>query len=260
MTSRPCVMTIAGSDSGGGAGIQADLKAITSRGVHAATAITAITAQNSREVSRVFVLPAEIVEAQIDTVMRDLSPQVIKIGMLGTAELTELVARKIDEWKPGHVVLDPVMIASSGARLLAGDAVNALRNSLLPLATIVTPNWPEAEELLGHALDPGDLEKSAEAFRRIGAPAILFKGGHRSGSEVLDLLYSASGVVEFRNPRIEHAEGHGTGCTLAAAIGAGLALGESLEEACRVAIEIVQEGLRGRYSVGSSKPLFLAIG
>lgn len=257
---RPCVMTIAGSDSGGGAGIQADLKAISSRGVHAATAITAVTAQNSREVTDVFALPVEIVAAQIDAVMRDLAPAVIKIGMLGTAELTNLVARKIEEWKPRHVVLDPVMIASSGARLLESGAVGALRASLLPLSTIVTPNWPEAEELIGRSIRTYDeLGEAAAAFRAMGARAILFKGGHRPGSEVIDTLFSDDQVVELRNRRIEGAEGHGTGCMLASAVAAGLALGEPLAEACRVAVTMVHEALEARYAVGSSKPLFLNV-
>ncbi|MBW3670305.1 MAG: bifunctional hydroxymethylpyrimidine kinase/phosphomethylpyrimidine kinase [Acidobacteria bacterium] len=257
---RPCVITIAGSDSGGGAGIQADLKAIGSRSVHAATAITAVTAQNSREVTDVFPLPVEIVAAQIDAVMRDLSPSVFKIGMLGTAELTKLVARKIEEWKPRHVVLDPVMIASSGARLLESDAVAALCSSLMPHSTIVTPNWPEAEELVGRSLGTReDLREAALAFREMGARAVLFKGGHWPGSEVIDTLIADEQIVEFRNRRIEAAEGHGTGCTLAAAIAAGLALGEPLAEACRVAVTIVHEALEDRYAVGSSKPLFLAI-
>lgn len=254
-------MTIAGSDSGGGAGIQADLKAITARGVHAATAITAVTAQNSREVTRVLTLPPEIVEAQIDAVMNDLGPSVIKIGMLGTAELANLVARKIEEWRPRHVVLDPVMIASSGTRLLEDDAVGALRNALVARATIVTPNWPEAEELLGRRIDtPADLRDAAASFRDAGAPAVLFKGGHRTGPEIIDTLFTGERMIEFRNPRIEGAEGHGTGCTLASAIAAGLALGESIEESCRVAIAMVQAALDARYAVGSSKPLFLATG
>ncbi len=251
-------MTIAGSDSGGGAGIQADLKAITARGVHAATTITAVTAQNSRAVTAVFPLPTGIVEAQIDAVMNDLCPAVIKIGMLGTADLTKLVARKIEQWKPRYVVLDPVMIASSGARLLDEDAMDALRTALLPRATVVTPNWPEAEAILGRSIEtPEDIRKAAAAYRELGAGAVLFKGGHRSGAEVVDVLHARDEVVEYRNLRIESAEGHGTGCTLAAAIAAGLALGETLAQACRTAIEMVQEGLRGRYAVGSSKPLFL---
>lgn len=256
---RACVMTIAGSDSGGGAGIQADLKAITARGVHAATTITAVTAQNSREVTAVFSLPASIVTAQIDAVMNDMRPSTIKIGMLGTAELVRLVADKLREWKPRDIVLDPVMIASSGARLLDEDAVAAVRDELVPLATITTPNWPEAEALLGRAIDGlQDLPDAAEDLFRIGARAILFKGGHLGGNEVVDTLCTPEEAREFRNQRILDAEAHGTGCTLASAIAAGLALGETLTEACGNAIAIVQSAIRDRYAVGSSKPLFLS--
>lgn len=260
MSTRPCVMTIAGSDSGGGAGVQADLKGITSRGVHAAMAITAITAQNSRAVTAVHPLPDDIVEAQIDAVMQDLRPAAIKIGMLGTARLVRVVAKKIRLWKPESVVLDPVMIASSGARLLAEDAVAALRDELVPLATILTPNWPEAEALLGRSLDGIEaLGEAGESMARFGAGAALFKGGHLPGGDVVDTLWLEGRTVEFRNPRIGEAEGHGTGCTLAAAIAAGLALGEGLEDSCEAAIRIVHDALRNRYAVGASKNVFLAV-
>lgn len=262
MSDRSAVLSIAGSDSGGGAGIQADIRAITARGVHAATAITAITAQNSREVSRVLPLPIEIVEEQIDAVMRDLEPETVKIGMLGTSDLVRAVAGRLRQWSPRYVVLDPVMIASSGARLLAPDAVTALGEELLPLATIVTPNWPEAEVLLDpFHLSAENLEAAAARFRSLGGRAVLFKGGHLGGAEVVDTLVDETGrVEEFRSPRIENAEGHGTGCALAAALAAGLALGESLDEACGAAIALVHRALEGRYATGASRELFLDIG
>jgi hydroxymethylpyrimidine/phosphomethylpyrimidine kinase len=257
---RPCVITIAGSDSGGGAGVQADLRAISARGVHAAMAIAAVTAQNSRAVTAVEILPERIVEAQIDAVMSDLRPDTVKIGMLGSAAMVRLVARKLREWAPGEVVLDPVMIASSGARLLERDAVDALRTELIPLATVLTPNWPEAEELTGGTIrGPEELESAAAEMSRLGARAILFKGGHLDGIEIVDTLFEGGSRTEIRHRRIEDAEGHGTGCALAAAVAAGLALGESLETACRTAVELVRRALENRYAVGDSRPLFLGI-
>src|SRR5688500_7579539 len=169
---KPCVLTIAGSDSGGGAGIQADLKAIAAFGVHGASAIAAITAQNSRVVADVLTLPGPIVEAQIDAVMSDLRPAVVKLGMLGTAAMVELVARKLEQWKPQASVVDPVMIAASGARLLEEDAIDAVRTLLVPIATVVTPNWMEAGALI-NASPRGleDVQRIALSFKKIGAKA-----------------------------------------------------------------------------------------
>ncbi len=258
MRKRPSVLTIAGSDSGGGAGIQADLKAIAFLGVHGASAITAITAQNSRAVTEVFALPDAIVAAQIDAVMTDLRPDAVKIGMLGTARLVRLVAAKLREWKPREVVLDPVMIASSGARLLEEDAVAALRDELLPLATVVTPNWPEAGILLGRELGGmEEVEKIAREFAALGARRVLLKGGHLPGRMLVDMLIDEERRVEYRHLRIDEAEGHGTGCALASAVAAGLALGNSLEEAVRMATDVVHEALVDRYGVGDSKPVYL---
>ncbi len=258
MSKRPSVLTIAGSDSGGGAGIQADLKAFAFLGVHGASAITAITAQNSRAVTSVLTLPDEIVAAQIDAVMSDLRPDAIKIGMLGTARLARLVASKLREWKPRHIVLDPVMIASSGARLLEEDAVAALRDELVPLATVVTPNWPEAGILLGRELGGLDaVESIAASFGAIGAKRVLLKGGHLAGRMLVDMLIDGERRIEYRHLRIEGAEGHGTGCALASAVAAGLALGFSLEDAVRIATDLIHRALLERYEVGASKPVFL---
>ena len=255
---RPSVLTIAGSDSGGGAGIQADLKAFAFLGVHGASAITAITAQNSRAVTDVLALPPTIVEAQIDAVMGDLRPEVVKIGMLGTASLVMLVAAKLRQWKPREVVLDPVMIASSGARLLEDDAVEALRGELVPLATLVTPNWPEAGILLGRELGGMDkVESIAEGFASIGAPRVLLKGGHLPGRMLVDMLIDGPRRIEYRHLRIEEAEGHGTGCALASAVAAGLARGNTLDDAVRIATDLVHRALVDRYAVGDSKPVYL---
>jgi hydroxymethylpyrimidine/phosphomethylpyrimidine kinase len=223
-------------------------------------AIAAVTAQNSRAVMAVEVLSEEIVEAQIDAVMSDLRPHAVKIGMLGTAGMVRLVARKLRQWKPESVVLDPVMIASSGARLLEADAVEALQTELIPLATVVTPNWPEAEALTGGPITgPEMLDRAAGEMVRFGARAILFKGGHLDGEEIVDTLFEGDSRVEIRHARITGAEGHGTGCALAAAVAAGLALGESLEISCRAAVELVRRALERRYGVGDSLPLFLGI-
>jgi hydroxymethylpyrimidine/phosphomethylpyrimidine kinase len=253
-------MTVAGSDSGGGAGIQADLKVIEAFGVHGASAIAAITAQNSRAVTDVLILSDEIVAAQIDAVMSDLRPEVVKLGMLGNARIVRLVAAKLDEWKPRQVVLDPVMIASSGASLLEEEAIDAVRELLVPRATIVTPNWPEAGELI-NASPRGlqDVERIAILFRRLGARALLLKGGHLPGDEVVDTLVDGDQIHEFRHPRLQNAEGHGTGCTLASAIAANLALGRDLVEACRRSVDFVHAALVERYAVGDSKQLYLAV-
>lgn len=257
---KPCVLTIAGSDSGGGAGIQADLKAIAAFGVHGASAIAAITAQNSRAVTDVFPLPNSIVEAQIDAVMSDLNPSVVKLGMLGTAELVELVARKLEQWKPQAIVLDPVMIAASGARLLEENAVDAVRERLVPMATIVTPNWMEAGELI-NASPRGleDVQRIALSFKKLGARAVLIKGGHVPTDPVVDTLFDGESYEEFSHPRIQNAESHGTGCTLASAIAAGLALGRSLSDACRTAVQFVHEALQARYAVGNSREVYLGV-
>lgn len=259
MKLRPAVLTIAGSDSGGGAGIQADLKTFAAYGVHGASAITAITAQNSRAVTEVMTLPTSIIAAQIDAVMSDLHPVAVKIGMLGSVDVVKLVAEKLDEWKPFVVVLDPVMIASSGARLLEEDATDALRDLLLPRATIVTPNWDEAGELIrAHPRGLQDLERIAVSLKRLGARNLLLKGGHLDGDEIVDTFYDGDTFRQFRNRRLE-AEGHGTGCTLASAVAAGIALGQPLGDACEGAVAFVQRALQSRYASGGSLPRFLQL-
>lgn len=257
---RPTVLTIAGSDSGGGAGIQADLKTFQAFGVHGASAITAVTAQDSRTVTGVLTLPDDIVEAQIDAVMKDLAPRVIKLGMLGNARMVELVARKLDQWKPDFVVLDPVMIASSGDSLLEEDAIDAVRTLLLPRATLVTPNWHEAGALI-NAWPRGveDIERIVISLQRLGSGAILIKGGHLEGDPVLDTLFEDGQYSEFRHARITDAEGHGTGCTLASAVAAGLALGWSMKEACGTAAGFVHQALLNRYATGNSRQVYLEI-
>jgi hydroxymethylpyrimidine/phosphomethylpyrimidine kinase len=257
---RPSVLTIAGSDSGGGAGIQADLHTFAAFGVHGASAITAVTAQNSRSVSAIFELPDDIISAQIDSVMSDLRPEVVKLGMLASRRIVELVAAKLAQWQPPLIVLDPVMISSSGAPLLEEDAVDAMRALLLPMATLVTPNWDEIPPLI-NAWPRGlqDVQRVAVSFQRLGVSAVLIKGGHLGGVEVVDTLFDGQKYHEYVHPRIEGARGHGTGCALASAVAAGLALGSPLAEACSEAVQFVQDALRKRYAVGSSDEVYLPL-
>ena len=224
-------LTIAGSDSGGGAGIQADLKTFSALGVFGMSAITAITAQNTMGVTAVHEIPPEIVAAQIDAVVTDIGADAAKTGMIGNSEIIRVVVAKVREHGISTLVVDPVMVATSGDRLLREDAVDALRAELLPLATVVTPNLPEAEVLTG--LDVSTVAEMREAARVIvglGARSALVKGGHLAG-DAIDVFYDGSSFTELPARRIETTSTHGTGCTLASAIAALLARGESLESA-----------------------------
>ena len=255
---RPaCALTIAGSDSGGGAGIQADLKTFAAHGVHGLSAIAALTAQNTRGVNATHVPPARFLRAQIDACFEDFRIGAVKIGMLANAKVIHAVADALESWRPRYVVLDPVMVASSGARLLEPAALSALRSRLLPLATVLTPNIPEAELLLGH---PVPDEKSAEAalveLLELGAPAVLLKGGHMKGKTLVDRLDDGRHLYEFVHPRLRM-HGHGTGCTLASAIAAGLCLGSRLPEACADATEYVHGALLAAYRPGKGRLLVL---
>jgi hydroxymethylpyrimidine/phosphomethylpyrimidine kinase len=226
-------LTIAGSDSSGGAGIQADLKTFAALGVYGASAITALTAQNTQGVDDVLVVPPDFVARQIKVVARDLEIGAVKIGMLATAEIVRAVAEQLDALPRLPVVLDPVMVAASGDVLLDEDAIETLRAALLPRATLITPNLPEAAKLLGggEAKDEGGMRAQAEALRRLGAGAALIKGGHAEEPEAVDILVDAEGEVRLAAPRIETRHTHGTGCTLSSAVAAELAKGASLREA-----------------------------
>ncbi len=236
------VLTIAGSDSGGGAGIQADLKTFAALGVFGTSAVTAVTAQNTLGVIAWQAMPADLVTAQIEAVAGDIGADAVKIGMLATAAIVEAVGAAIEALDLPQVVLDPVMIAKGGDRLIAADAVDAMRAELLPRAHVVTPNVPEAEVLA--AMRIGSIEDMAEAGARIlamGPRVVLIKGGHLDGPDSVDVACGASGTFEIRRPRIATTQTHGTGCTLASAIAAGLALG--LDE--RTAIEQARDYLDG---------------
>ncbi len=244
-------LTIAGSDSGAGAGIQADLKTFAAHGVYGTSAVTAVTAQNTLGVTAIQALPADIVTAQIEAVAGDIGADAVKTGMLANAAIVEAVAAAIDTLDLANVVVDPVMIAKGGDRLLEEEAVAAMKSELLPRALVVTPNAREAEVLAGMTIT--SLEAAREAAKRIralGPAAVIVKGGHLPGPEAIDLLYDGHEFVEFRGPRLEAANTHGTGCTFAAALAANLALGRPLREATERAKHYVQGAIVSGFAVG----------
>ncbi len=250
----PSALTIAGSDSGGGAGIQADLKTFAAMGVFGTTAITAITAQNTLGVQDVLALPPELVAAQIDAVVSDIGADVVKTGMLANAEIVDVVVAKVAEHKLESLVVDPVMVSSSGDRLFEDDAVDAIRERLLPLATIITPNLREAEVLLGRKLASWEeIRAGVEELVAMGAGAAIIKGGHPiEGSEraATDLLFDSEGLREYTTTRIESNNTHGTGCTFASAIAAALARGTNLRGSVAMAKAYVTKALQSAYPVG----------
>ena len=237
-------LTIAGSDSGGGAGIQADLKTFAAHGVHGLSAIAALTAQHTRGVTALHVPPVAFLRAQIDACFDDFRIGVVKLGMLANTDVITAVAAALEHHQPAHIVLDPVMVATSGARLLAADALDALRARLLPLATILTPNIPEAEWLLGHPIADDEAANAAVVeLLTLGARALLLKGGHLQGpAEMVDRYSDGQTRAAFAHDRLD-IEGHGTGCTLASAIAANPCLGMSLLAACEAATDYVHGAL-----------------
>ncbi|KRA62604.1 hydroxymethylpyrimidine/phosphomethylpyrimidine kinase [Caulobacter sp. Root656] len=246
---RGRVLVLAGSDSGGGAGIQADIKTITALGGYAATAITAVTVQNTLGVSAVHPIPLEIVEAQARAVLDDIGADAFKTGMLGDAATVEVVARVLDGARGVPAVIDPVMVAKGGASLLAGPAVGALKSLLVPRAALLTPNAPEAAALTGLVVETtDDLRRAGEALLDLGAHAVLMKGGHvlngeGGGERVIDLLITRQGETAFEGERIDTRHTHGTGCTLASACATGLAQGLTLTESVARAWNYVHEAM-----------------
>ena len=256
---RPaCVLTIAGSDSGGGAGIQADLKTFAAHGVHGLSAITAITAQNTRGVTAVHVPPPAFLREQLDACFDDFRIVAVKLGMLATADVIHGVADALERHRPKWIVVDPVMIATSGARLLHADAIDAMRARLLPLASLLTPNIPEAEALLGAPVKTsGVADQTPAALLRLGAQAVLLKGGHLlEGDSVYDRYSDGAHREVFVHPRLP-VRAHGTGCTFAAAAAANLCLGETMPAACRLASDYVGRALRAGFRPGNSEFLVL---
>jgi hydroxymethylpyrimidine/phosphomethylpyrimidine kinase len=251
MRTIPKALTIAGSDSGAGAGIQADLKTFAALGVYGTSAITAITAQNTVGVSAICALSPKLVAAQIDAVMEDIGADAVKTGMLANAAIIETVARKIRQHRLEKVVVDPVMVATSGDLLITKSAVAALRARLIPLATVVTPNIPEAEELTGMTIRRAqEVEEAARRIIALGAQSVIIKGGHRKGPAV-DLFYDGKKFRALYAPRIRTTNTHGTGCTFSAAIAANLAQGKKLETAVTLAKQFITEAIRRAFPVGA---------
>jgi hydroxymethylpyrimidine/phosphomethylpyrimidine kinase len=253
----PIALTIAGSDSGGGAGIQADLRTFAAFEVHGLSAITAVTAQNTRGVAAIELLPAAVVQAQIKAVLEDFPVAAIKTGMLGTATLARTVGQALASYPDIALIVDPVLVATTGAALSRGRLSAAMCRHLLPRADLLTPNLPEAEVLLGRRIRSRQaMLEAAAALLAAGARAVLLKGGHLAGAEVHDLLASQRGARWFTHPRID-VEGHGTGCTLAAAIAAGMARGSDLETATEAAIAFVARALALAYRPGKGSVVVL---
>jgi hydroxymethylpyrimidine/phosphomethylpyrimidine kinase len=241
----PIALTIAGSDPSGGAGIQADLKTFAALGIYGASVIAALTAQNTVGVSGVFAIPPDFIAAQFRAVVSDLSIAAIKTGMLGDLATVEMVASLLDEVAPVPVVVDPVMVATSGDVLLRPEAIDAVRSALIPRAALITPNIPEASRLLDspEAKTDSEMRAQAEALMQLGCRAVLVKGGHGDGDDVLDILFDGKKHFAFRRPRIATSNTHGTGCTLSAAIAAGLANGKPMDVAVADAKGFVWDAL-----------------
>lgn len=252
------ILTIAGSDSGGGAGIQVDLKTFHAFDLHGLSAITAVTAQNTRRITASHCMPARTLAAQLDALFDDFDIRAVKIGMLGSAANVIAVADTLARVHARHIVLDPVLVASSGTPLLSPRGLMALRRKLLPLVDVLTPNLPEAEALLGQrCLNARSRRDAARAMLEAGPKAVLLKGGHGRGAQICDYLADASGDFEYRHARLP-LRAHGTGCVLSAAIAAGLALSLPLREAIADAEKFLQRALRQSYRAGKSTTRVLA--
>jgi hydroxymethylpyrimidine/phosphomethylpyrimidine kinase len=246
----PIALTIAGSDSGGGAGIQADLKTFSALGVYGMSVLTAITAQNTLGVTAVAEIPVDVITAQIDAVLSDIGADAVKTGMLSSAEIIETVADGIGRHKVASLVVDPVMVATSGDHLLRPDAVETLRSVLLPMATVATPNLPEAEVLLGRSVaSVSEMREAARALVDLGPQSVIVKGGHLEGDAV-DVFYDGTDMLELSAKWIDTTSTHGTGCTLASAIAANLALGHGLSDSVRNAKAYLTEAIAHAYPVG----------
>lgn len=244
-------LTIAGSDSGAGAGIQADLKTFAAMEVYGTSVITAITAQNTVGVTRILELDPDLVAAQIDAVIDDIGADALKTGMLANSAIIDTVAVKVRHHRLHNLVVDPVMVAKSGDLLLRADAIEALRSLLIPLATVVTPNLPEAEQLTGiQGEKTKDIREAAKRILAMGAKTVVIKGGHRKGPAI-DLFYDGRRFRELSAPRVRSSNTHGTGCTFSAAVAARLARGDAVEQAVDRAKRYITQAIRRGYGVGS---------
>ena len=243
------VLTVAGSDSIGGAGIQADIKTITVNGCYALTVITALTAQNTLGVTDVLDVPPAFLAAQFDAVFTDVVPDAVKIGMVSNTESIRMIAEKLRQYRPAYTVIDPVMVATSGSALLRPDAVDALCTELLPLATVITPNLSEAGVLLGREIrDPVEMREAAEELSKRFGTAVLVKGGHLTGTAA-DMLYADGQIHVFETERIETENTHGTGCTLSSAIASNLAKGMTLADAVKSAKQYLTDALKTGFDI-----------
>ncbi len=242
----PVVLTIAGSDSGGGAGIQADLRTFAALGVHGACAVTAVTAQNTAEVRAVHPLPPDVVDAQIDAVLADLAVAAVKTGMLATTEIAAVIAERARAGQLPNLVIDPVLVASSGGRLFDATFESAYLDLLFPVAAVITPNLAEAEVLLGRQVGTVDeMAEAAEELAKTGAGTVVVKGGHLGGEDAVDVVWHAGTVTELRRPWVPTDNNHGTGCSFASATAAGLAIGRSVPQALSDAKDFVTTALAG---------------
>lgn len=246
MRTYPCILTIAGSDCSGGAGIQADIKAISALGAYAASAITAITVQNTCGVTGIHPVPPAYVKGQIEAVMEDIHPQAIKIGMINDTEIVEVIAGSLQKYRPRFVVFDPVMVSTSGCKLMEDEAIEAITTRLIPLATLITPNLSEAEILAGQKINTvEDMQRQAKKMLELGCKGVLIKGGHLDGGQMCDVLQTADDDAPhlFTAPKAESRNTHGTGCTLSSAIATYLALGEPVASAVEKAKQYVYLGI-----------------
>lgn len=253
---RRTALTIAGSDSSGGAGIQADIKTMLANGVYAMSAITALTAQNTTGVAGIMEVSPDFLASQLDCIFTDIRPDAVKIGMVSSGALIEVIAEKLVEYRAENVVIDPVMVATSGSRLISEAAIETLKERLLPLASVLTPNIPETEVLWGQSItSPGEMERAAGEISQTYGCGVLCKGGH-SVNDANDLLYKENRAIWFQGRRIENPNTHGTGCTLSSAIAANLAKGYALETAVKRAKEYISGALEAMLDLGKgSGPL-----
>ncbi len=249
------LLTIAGSDPSGGAGVQADLKTFSALGCYGMSVITALTAQNTQGVSGVYEIPADFVKDQIVSVFDDIRVDAVKIGMVGSVEVIDVIAAALERYRPRHVVVDPVMVATGGDRLISNEAALAMSEKLIPLADVITPNIPEAQILLGRSYKD-DLEEMARELLTLGSRAVLLKGGHLQGEVSRDALASDEGTWVMDLPRIKTINTHGTGCTLSSALAAFLANGLKLEDAAGEAKYYITSALRHADELEVSSPLF----
>ena len=243
-------LTIAGSDSGGGAGIQADIKTMTANGVFATSAVTALTAQNTTGVSSIMEVTPDFLGEQLDRILTDIFPDAVKIGMVSSAALISMIAEKLTFYKAPHIVLDPVMVATSGAKLISEDAVDALKTRLIPIAEVITPNIPEAEVLTGRSIQTAqEMEDAARAIFEAYGCAVLLKGGHQR-NDANDFLFTKEGGTWFHGERIDNPNTHGTGCTLSSAIASNLAKGRSLNDSVQWAKRYISGALAAQLDLG----------